>query len=256
MKLSSRNMKKSKEDRHSHLPSGQTLLVKDAPFGFVEAYKTLRTNLEFVSSASNARCIVVTSAVPNESKSTTALNLAITLAGSGRSVIVVECDLRKPVMRKYLKLERGSQGLSSLLCGIVTADECIMKSEQLGISLIHAGTVPPNPAELLGQDRMMDLIQTLKERYDYVILDAPPVTVVTDAAVLGRMADGALLVVRSKFASAKTVRLAKRQLESVNVKVLGAVITRFDVKRSGWRSGYGYGGYDYGYGSAPGRSRR
>lgn len=254
MKRSSKKRKFSREDRNGNPASGQILLMKDVPFAFTEAYKILRTNLNFVASATEARCILITSAVPNESKSTTAVNLAITLAGSGHSVIVVECDMRKPVLRKYLKLERGSQGLSALLCGIATVEDCTNIPENLGISVIHAGAVPPNPAELLGQERMNDLIRTLKQRYDYVILDAPPVTVVTDAAVVGRVADGALLVVRSKFAPAKTVRLAKRQLESVGVKLLGAVITRFDVKKSGW--GYGYGSYDYGYGAAPGRSRK
>lgn len=225
----------------------QSVLDRNAPFMFVEAYKTLRTNLDFVSSASKAKSIVVTSALPEESKSTTSINLALTLAGSGHSVVIVECDLRKPTLRRYLTLERGTKGLSSLLSGSATLEECLLKVESLGISVIHAGTIPPNPSELLNQERMRELIQTLKQHFDYVILDAPPVTVVTDAAVVGRMADGALLVVRSQYAPAKTVRLAKQRLEAVNVKILGAVLTRFNVKKSGWRSGYDYGD-KYGYG--------
>lgn len=228
----------------------QSVLDKNAPFTFVEAYKTLRTNLDFASSARKVKSIVVTSAVPEESKSTTSINLALTLAGSHHSVVVVECDLRKPTMRKYLNLERGTKGLSALLADSATLEECLQNVEGLGISVIHAGAIPPNPSELLNQDRMKELIETLKAYFDYVILDAPPITVVTDAAVVGRMADGALLVIRSKFAPTKTVRLAKQRLEAVNVKILGAVLTRFNAKKSGWRSGYDYEGYEYGYGQS------
>lgn len=237
--------------------SGQkflSVLAKDAPFPYVEAYKTLRTNLDFVSSASGARSILITSAVPEESKSTTAINLALTLAKGNYAVILVECDLRKPILRQYLRLGRGTRGLSAFLSSNATLEDCVIPVESLGISIIHAGAIPPNPSELLNQNRMKELIDALKERYDYVILDAPPITVVTDAAVVGRMADGALLVVRSKYAPTQTVRLAKQRLEAVNVKVLGAVLTRFAPKKSGWRSGYNYEGYEYGYG--PRQSQR
>lgn len=247
-----RNMNQGIRGRKSSLSQGtqkvQTILTKDAPFPYIEAYKTLRTNLDFVSSANGIKSILVTSAIPEETKSTTAINLAITLAESNYSVIVVECDLRKPTLRKYLKLERGKKGLSSLLSAGLAPDECIVNVDSLGISVIHAGTVPPNPSELLNQERMRELIEVLKQSYDYVILDAPPITVVTDAAIVGRMADGALLVVRSRFAPTKTIRLAKERLQAVNVKVLGAVITCFDVKKSGWKSGYDYERYEYGYG--------
>lgn len=232
----------------------QSILTKDAPFTYVEAYKTLRTNLDFVSSAGGIRSIVITSALPEESKSTTAINLAITLAEGNRSVIIVECDLRKPIMRRYLKMPRGVKGLSSILAGDAAAEDCIIHMQELGISVISAGTIPPNPSELLNHERMQNLVRMLEQQYDYVILDAPPVTVVTDAAILGRMADGALLVIRSRYAPTKAVRLAKQRLEAVNVKVLGAVLSRFNVKKSGWRSGYDYEGYEYGYGQS--RSRR
>ena len=230
----------------------QVLLSENAPFAYVEAFKSLRTNLEFVSSVDDARCIVVTSALPEECKSTTSLNLALSLAENGRNVVLVECDLRKPVLRKYLKIDRtalgaGLKGLSSFLAGDASLAECICRVKKHNISVIVAGSVPPNPSELLSHGRMNALIKKLREGFDYVILDAPPVTVVTDAAVVGRMADGALLVVRSKYASTKSIRLAKQKLEDVNVKILGSVITRFDMKKSGWRSGYNYEDYEYGY---------
>lgn len=222
-------------------------LGQNAPFSYVEAYKTLRTNLEFISTASQAKCVVVTSALPEESKSTVSINLALTLADSQKSVILVECDLRKPTIRRYLKLERGLNGLSAVLSGSAPLDECIQVAEEGGIHILTAGTIPPNPSELLNQPRMAALIEELKQRYDYVILDAPPVTVVTDAAVVGRMADGALLVIRSKYAPTKRVRQALQRLKDVDIRVLGAVLTRQNVKKSGGRYDYDYDGYEYGY---------
>jgi capsular exopolysaccharide synthesis family protein len=224
-----------------------SVAAKETPFAYVEAYKSLRTNIGFLSNVSGVRSILITSAIPMESKSTTAINLAITLADSGHSVVLVECDLRKPVLRKYLKRELGQTGLAAYLAGLVTLDDCIVDLTDLGISVIGAGVVPPNPSELLNTTRMQELVELLKHNYDYVILDAPPVTVVTDAAVVGRLTDGALLVVRSKFASARTVRQAKAKLENVGIRILGGVLTRFNMRKSGWRAGYDYNQYEYGY---------
>lgn len=231
-----------------------SVAAKDTPFAYAEAFKALRTNLGFLTNVSGVRSVLITSAVPEESKSTTAINLAITLASSGKSVVLVECDLRKPVLRKYLKRELGQSGLAAYLAGLVGLEDCIVELKDLGICVIGAGVIPPNPSELLNCDRMGGLIETLKLNFDYVLLDAPPVTLVTDAAVVGPKTDGALLVVRSKFASARTVRQAKTRLESVGVRILGGVLTRFDVRKSGWRGGYDYKTYEYGYGS--GRSKR
>lgn len=228
--------------------------AKDTPFAYTEAFKSLRTNLGFLSKVSGVRSILITSALPEESKSTTAINLAITLASDGHSVVLVESDLRKPVLRRYLKRELGQAGLAAYLADLVNLDDCIVDLPDLGISVISAGVIPPNPAELLNSPRMQELVGILKGNYDYVLLDAPPVTVVTDAAVVGRAVDGALLVVRSKFASARTIRQAKAKLENVGIRILGGVLTRFDMRKSGWRGGYDYSNYEYGYGHS--RSRR
>ena len=246
-----RNNKKIGPSRATKFVS---VAAKDTPFAYTEAFKTLRTNLGFLSNVGGVRSVLITSALPEESKSTTAINLAITLASSGKSVVLVESDLRKPVLRKYLKRELGQSGLAAYLAGLVGLEDCIVDLQDLGICVIGAGVVPPNPSELLNSERMGGLIETLKRNFDYVLLDAPPVTVVTDAAVVGRMVDGALLVVRSKYASARTVRLAKSRLEGVGVRVLGGVLTRFDMKKSGWRGGYDYKNYEYGYGQS--RSKR
>lgn len=224
-----------------------SILDPKAPFVYVEAFKTLRTNLEFISSANDVKSIVVTSALPEESKSTVSVNLAMSLADSGKSVVLVECDLRKPILRKYMKLGRNTRGIASYLAGKAGINECIIDDIGYGISIMPVDFILPNPSELLNSEKMRVLVEELREKYDYVILDAPPVTVVTDAAVVGRMADGAILIVRSKFAPTNTVRLAKQRLEAVNVNVLGAVVTRFDIKKSGWQNGYKYKNYEYGY---------
>ena len=225
-----------------------SVAAKETPFAYVEAYKSLRTNIGFLSNVSGVRSILITSAVPEESKSTAAINLALTLADSGHSVVLVECDLRKPVLRKYLKRELGPAGLASYLAGLVNLDDCIVDLKDLGISVISAGVVPPNPSELLNTVRMQELLELLKHNFDYVLLDAPPVNLVTDASIVGRLTDGALLVVRSKFASARIIRQAKAKLENVGIRILGGVLTRFKLRKSSLLSGYDYKQYEYGYG--------
>lgn len=224
-----------------------SILAPNAPFSYVEAYKTLRTNLDFAASSSKAKCILVTSALPDESKSTVSINIALSMADSGKSVALVECDLRKPTLRRYLRLNSSKLGLSSVLSGAAVLEECIQVIPEKTIAVIAAGVIPPNPSELLNQERMCAVIHELKEQYDYVILDAPPISVVTDAAVVGRMADGALLVVRSRYAPTRLIRTALGQLQAMDIRVLGAVVTRLDTKKSAWRSGYHYGDYRYGY---------
>lgn len=224
------------------------VLDKNSPFAYVEAFKFLRTNMDFISSASGAKCILVTSAVAGESNSTTVINLAVTLADSGKSVIVVECNLRKPMLGRYLDLPPEKKGLSQVLDSNLSLEECIVSVEELRISVILAGMISSNPSELLNQAKMQEVIQSLKQQYDYVILDAPPVMVVTDAAVVGRMTDGAILVVRSRFAPANIVHLAKQRLEAVDIKVLGAVLSRYKPKKMRVHFGYAYEVYEYDYG--------
>ena len=221
---------------------------KETPFAYVEAYKALRTNIGFLGNVSGVRSILITSALPMESKSTTAINLASTLADDGHRVALVECDLRKPVLRKYLKRDLAQAGLAAYLAGLAELNECIMDLPDLGFSVIAAGVIPPNPSELLNTPRMAALVEMLRRNYDYILLDAPPVAVVTDASIVGRLCDGALLVVRSKFASAYTIRQAKAKLENLGIRILGGVLTRYQIRKTGWNGAYDYQNYEYGYG--------
>ena len=218
----------------------------NAPFAYVEAYKSLRTNLKFITKTSGATSFIITSAVPEESKSNTAINLAITLAQDGKRVILVDCDLRKPILHKYMKASRTNKGLTSVITGEEKLENSIFKLSGVNIYALMAGPIPPNPAEILSSSAMEQIITQLKKQFDYVILDTPPVSVVTDAAIVGNLVDGALLVVRSKYAPIDSVKLAKKKLEEVGIKIFGVVLTRYNVRESNKKTGYSYS-YNYDY---------
>ena len=197
----------------------------DAPFQFVEAYKSLRTNLEFLSSAGNCKTILITSSVPEEGKSNVAVNLAMTLTASGNRVVLVDCDLRK---------DEGALAAA------------LVRVKDSGITVLTAGTIPPNPTELLSTPMTEKIFASLQKAFDYVIIDTPPVSVVTDAAVLCRMADGVLLVVRPGVTTIQSAQLSKKNLEAVNAHILGVVMNGYNGKQSGRRDGYSYA-YSYSY---------
>lgn len=230
---------------------------KNIPFAFKESYKAIRTNLEYATSAEKRNCILVTSTLPEEAKTTTALNLAITLAENGKRVVVVECDMRNPTIGGYVGIRDNVSGLIHYLTQSTVSKDLIREIERYNISVILSGGISQKPSELLHDIKMDVLFEFLKGQFDYVIVDAPPIAVVTDAAIIGQKTDGAILVVRSGFAPAKTIRREKKQLESVGINVLGVVLTRYDAKKAGWRSGYSYyraSKYSYGCGNSKGKS--
>ena len=238
-----------KKDKHSSR-SFRSVAEKDAPFGYVEAFKSLRTNINFMSVSKKLQTIVITSSIPGEGKSNMAINLATSLAETKDDVLLVDCDLRKPAIYKYLGIAEGRNiGLSTVLTGKSTLDESIHHMSGLHIHVLCAGAVPPNPAEMLGSSRMEQLIEELKKHFTYIIFDTPPVSVVTDAAVLSRYTDGTILVVRHKFANSEVAKLAKANLDAVNTNIIGAVMSVYDAKASSRDNGYYYSyGYGYGYG--------
>ena len=241
-------MAKTKRDKSKHRSSADFMIASgnDVPFNYVESFKSLRTNLNFIAATEKLNTFILTSAIPGEGKSNTATNLAITLAEDSKSVVVVDCDLRKPSLNRYLKLGRNFKGVTDILTGNATVEEALIQFEDLGIHVLTAGAVPPNPSEMLSAEPMQKLVEDLKGAFDYVILDTPPVSVVTDAAILGRYADGALLCVRSDYAPKETVQLAKERLTAVGVRILGVVLTGFDAKNDHKSSAYSYT-YEYEY---------
>lgn len=222
---------------------------QELPFNYTEAYKSLRTNLHFVSVDKNMKRLLVTSSIPGEGKSTVAVNLAITLAETGSKVILIDCDLRKPTIHKYLHINtKAMGGLTNILAKRANIDECTAYLSDLKIYAITSGPIPPNPAELLTSDRMAELMAKLSECYDYIIIDTPPVSVVTDAAVMSKQSDGVIFVLRQNFTKIEAAQTAKKNLEIVGANVIGCVLNAFNAEKSGKAYAYyGYKDYSYSY---------
>lgn len=204
------------------------LAMSTAPHGLrAEAYRTLRTNVRFFFSG-NQGVFVVTSSGPGEGKSTTAANLALAFADAGQRVALLDGDLRLPRVAEYFGIE-GGIGLSDVLAGRVQLNDVIQRWGRSALFVLPAGTVPPNPAELLGSSAMESLIETLTEAFDVVIIDAPPLLLVTDAAVIARVTTGALLIAAAGSSQANRLADAAKSIESVGARVLGTVLTKAPV---------------------------
>jgi len=215
----------------------ELILTKDVPFAVEEAYKSLRTNLVFSLPEDECKIIEITSSTQNEGKSITAINLAIALAKNGAKVVLIDCDLRLPTVAQKLKIKQ-KPGLTNLLFGLNSALDVIYH-HSCGIDVIPAGDLPPNPSETLGSSRMATVLEFMKNHYEYVILDVPPIGVVTDAAVLAPKVSGIVLVVRQGIASFEGVDTAIRKLQIANGNLLGFVLTDASIEKKSY-SNYGY----------------
>ena len=212
-----------------------------------EAFRQLRTNLQFVEVTDEGRVFVITSSVPSEGKSSTSVNLAITLAEAGAKVLLVDGDLRRPKVAEYMGIE-GAVGLTDHLIGRATLDDVVQPWGAGNLNILPAGQVPPNPSELLGSKAMVALLKTLDETYDTVIIDAPPLLPVTDAAILSKLVSGgAMLVVGSGRINRHQLEAAIKSLATVGGRLVGVIMNRLPLRGPHASSYYGY--YRYGYGS-------
>lgn len=201
-----------------------------------EAYKTLRTNIQYSSFDKNTQVIIVTSSQPGEGKSTTAGNLALSMAQDGKKTILIDCDLRKPTVHKKFSITNTS-GLSEVMVGKVELKDA-MKEFNKNLTIITSGKIPPNPSEMLGSKNMKRFLVELRRHYDCIILDTPPVLAVTDAQILSRNADGMVLVIKSGYTKKDVVIKAKKQIDNVGGKIIGAILNAVDSKNS--RNNYYY----------------
>lgn len=206
-----------------------------------EAFRQLRTNLNFINIGHPVKVISVTSAVPGEGKSSVSANLCISIAASGQRVLAIDADLRRPMMAELFGIE-GAVGLTDVLAGNVSVDDVIQRWGRGGPFLLPGGGIPPNPSELLGSDAMLKLLEYLRLQFDMVVLDLPPILPVTDAVVAATQSDGALMVVRYGKTSRQQVAASVEALRVVGAPFLGSVLTRTPSKSSRY-SAYSYASY-------------
>lgn len=204
-----------------------------------EAYRTLRTNIQYSSYDNEIRTIVITSSEPGEGKSTTAGNIAISFAQASKKTVIIDCDLRKPSLHKKFKISNIG-GLSDILIGKEKIDDVVHHFND-ELDIITSGKLPPNPAEMLGSRTMERLLIALKERYDIIILDTAPLQAVTDAQILSTKSDGIILVVRAHATKRESVIQAKGLIEKVGGKILGTVLNGVENTRGKYYYYYGTG---------------
>ena len=208
-----------------------------------EAFNTLRTNILF--SGKNVKTIVVTSCLAHEGKTTISFETSRSLAESGKKVLLIDADLRKSVMASRLTKERGITGLSQLLSGQISTEQAIYQTQVEGLDILFAGPYPPNPTELVGSPAFKELIEEKRDVYDYIIVDAPPLGLVIDAAVMATVCDGAIVVINSGHIKYRMAQGVKEQLEKSGTRILGVVLNQIDRKRSIGSSSDAYYGSKY-----------
>jgi capsular exopolysaccharide synthesis family protein len=209
--------------RHDRAWRGDGMAIADGLGGRAEDYRRLRTNLQFLADEPSGRVLVLTSAIPGEGKTTTALNLAVTLAHAGSEVLLIDADMRHPSLADQLNLA-GTPGLSSLLAGLVQFEDVARPTARPRLTLLPAGDSPPNPSELLASGRAAALLHGVQERYQYVIVDTPPLLAVTDAVVVGKTAGGAFIVTALGRTTKQQLRNAVAALDAASVRFRGIVV--------------------------------
>jgi len=214
-----------------------------------ESYRRLRTNVQYAQLDKPLKSIMITSANPREGKSTTVSNLAIAFAQTEKKVLLVDADMRRPVLHTLFCLPEDP-GLTDLLFGKSVFEEVVQKDVHKNLDIVGCGTVPPNPAEILGSRKMQEFVDQINQIYDVVLFDAPPLLAVTDAAVLATGVDGAILVVSAGKTRAPAIERVLEFITGVGGKVLGVVLNNFDIRKAygGYYGSYRYGYYGYGYG--------
>jgi capsular exopolysaccharide synthesis family protein len=223
-------------------PPGELVVVDEPMSPASETFRMIRTNLAFMYPDAPLRSAVVTSAMPLEGKTTVASNLAVTLAQFGRSVLLVDSDLRRPRLHRVLELG-NDVGLSTLVEGLATWNAAVQRTKIDGLTALTSGPIPSNPAEMLHSEAFARVKEELVAHFDYVLFDSPPMGAVTDASIIAPQVDGVIVVVRAGTSTLHAVAGARKQLESVSANLLGAVLNDADLRVKGYR--YGAGGYGY-----------
>jgi polysaccharide biosynthesis transport protein len=225
-------------------PKGENIeeiILKEPQSSFAESYKAVRTAILLSSAVKHPQNILITSMGPEEGKTVTSVNLAMTIARSGYSVLLIDSDLRKPRIHTIFGLNNLS-GLSTYLAGASSDINIVFKRPLTNLSVIPSGPLPPNPSELLGSNRMNDLMKILNEKFDIIIWDSPPLMTVTDSLILSKFLDGTVVITRAGKTTYDIVRRGLKSLDDIKSHVLGIVINAIDIKKSDY---YYYRYYNY-----------
>lgn len=242
--------KKNNDDEDEHIK----LTDKSVPFNVVESYKSIRTNVTFALSTVDKKIFAVSSANPGEGKSTTSANIAIALAQGGNKVLLIDADMRKAVQHKIFGL-KNKKGLSSAISKMAQLEECIQKNVMDNLDIMTSGPVPPNPSELLASENMGTILEQLRQEYSMILIDTPPVNVVTDAMELAKNISGIIVVLRYGNTTIEDIEDTIKKIEFAKMNMLGFIMNDVKAKRSSYYSKYKYKnkyyykkGYGYGYG--------
>ena len=208
----------------------ELILEENNKYFVREAFNTLRTNILF--SGKDVKTIAITSCFAHEGKSTVSLELSRSLAEAGKRVLLIDADLRKSVMAVRHTNERGIYGLSQLLSGQVDSNSAIYHTQIENLDIIFSGPYPPNPAELVGQSTFKELIATERDNYDYIIIDAPPLGLVIDAAIIAEVCDGTVIIVNKGTVRRRTAKEVIDQIQKSGCKILGVVLNQVDKHKS------------------------
>ncbi|MFR3568338.1 MAG: CpsD/CapB family tyrosine-protein kinase [Paraclostridium sordellii] len=231
---------------------GKLITRRDPKSPISEAYRTIRTNIEFSNLDKEIKTIVGTSSQQNEGKSTVISNLAVSFAGmEDKRILVLEGDLRNPTVHRMFNVS-NSHGITEILTGQKSFEECVHTTEIKGLHVVTCGKIPPNPSEMLASKKMKSFINSLKDYYDYIFIDAPPIGIITDAGIISTYTDGTILVVAANEVDIDMVKIAKERLEKVNANILGIVLNKFEDGNGS----YGYYNYYYESENSKGKSKK
>jgi capsular exopolysaccharide synthesis family protein len=229
-------------------------LHKDPMSDVAEAYRTVRTAVYFGANGGIVKTLLVTSPAPGDGKSTLCSNLAIAMAQAGNKVLLLDCDFRKPTQHKIFELDKPA-GLSNVLAGEKDLHEAIQATDVQGLSLLPCGPIPANPSEILNSQTFADLLEELKEEYDMVLLDSPPVLPVTDSRILAASADATVLALRAEKSTRRNATFSRDTLRAVGANLVGVVVNDVPRKKGLYGYYYAYGEtYQYGYGAQKNRA--
>lgn len=208
-----------------------------------EAYRTIRTGIEFSNLDKDLKVICATSSKKDEGKSTVVANLAVSFAKIDKKVLLIDGDLRNPTINRLFDLA-NTHGLVDVLLGTKNITECIKHTKQQGLDILTVGVIPPNPAEVLASHKMSEFIQNIRNGYDYIFIDTPPIGLVSDAAIISSYSDGVIFVVGSNEVDKNLAKMAKERLDNINANILGVILNKFKSDVNNDYYSYDYYGQD------------